>query len=119
MVGAHVGVVRGRETMRVRADGKFFTLDGNPFSFRGVTYGTFKPRADDGARFPARSRLAADLATIADAGFTVVRTYTTPPADLVDRAGDAGLRVLAGVFYPDWRYLIGASRRQQAKVLRE
>jgi O-antigen biosynthesis protein len=53
-----------------------------------------------------------------NAGFTVVRTYTVPPADMVDLAADWGLHLLAGVFWPDWRYLIGASRRQYREVAR-
>ena len=54
-----------------------------------------------------------------EAGFTVVRTYTAPPDDVVELAGDWGLRILAGVFYPDWRYSVGrfdpaGSRRRAA-----
>ena len=105
--------------MRVRTDGKQFALGENQFSFRGATYGTFRPREEDRARFPERSRIKLDFAAMRDHGFTVVRTYTTPPDDLVDLAADSDLRLLAGVFYPDWRYLVGASRRQVRQVLRE
>ena len=110
---------RARPTtqLRVEADGKFFRCAGERFPFRGVTYGTFKPRDRDGARFPGRERMAVDLDEMAEAGFTVVRTYTTPPDDLLDLAAERGLKVLAGVFYPDWRYLVGASRRQARRVV--
>ena len=54
-----------------------------------------------------------------EAGFTVVRTYTLPSEDLLEAAGEHGLRVLAGVFYPDWRYLLGSSHRQKRRVARE
>jgi glycosyltransferase involved in cell wall biosynthesis len=101
---------------RVAVDGKFFRLDGERFAFRGVTYGTFKPRSWDGARFPERGRMKRDLAAMRDAGFTVVRTYTMPPDDLVELAADWGIQLLAGLFYPDWRYLVGLSRRERAKV---
>lgn len=101
----------------VAVDGKFFTAGGLPFPVRGVTYGTFQPRYD-GARFPDPGRIGTDLAAMAGSGFTVVRTYTEPTADLLDAAGDHGLKVLAGVFFPDWRYLLGASRRDSRRVAR-
>ena len=103
----------------VQVDGKFFALDGRRFPFRGVTYGTFRPRGSDGSRFPERDGLKRDFSAMDEAGFTVVRTYTEPPSDLLEVAADWGLRVLAGVFWADWRYLLGASRRQAARIRRE
>jgi O-antigen biosynthesis protein len=102
---------------RVTVDGKQFGQSGRRFQFRGVTYGTFEPR-DDGARFPAPATVAADFAAMAGAGFTVVRTYTSPADDVRALAAEHGLQLLAGVFYPDWRYLVGASRRQAAAMAR-
>lgn len=104
---------------QVRVDGKQFTAGGQRFAFRGVTYGTFRPRSEDGARFPSNGRLREDLQAIAQAAFTVVRTYTPPPQDLVEQAGNVGLRLLADAFYPDWRYLLGCSRREHRRVVRE
>jgi GT2 family glycosyltransferase len=101
----------------VRVDGKFFAAGPDRFHFRGVTYGTFAPRAD-GVRFPERAQLARDLAMMREAGFTVLRTYTLPSDDVVELAAEHGLRVLAGVFYPDWRYLLGGSRRGMRRVAR-
>src|SRR5215213_5464770 len=95
---------------RLKTDGKLFSVEGSRFAFRGVTYGTFRPR-DDGARYPERERVKQDFSAMADAGFTVVRTYTAPPDDVVDLAADWDLRLLAGTFYSDWRYLLGSSRR--------
>jgi glycosyltransferase involved in cell wall biosynthesis len=106
-------------TGRVTVDGKQFAVDRERFPFRGVTYGTFKPRASDGANFPERSQMKLDLAAMSGAGFTVVRTYTEPPDDLLDLAADWGLRVLAGIFYPDWRYLVGDSWRDRRAVARQ
>lgn len=103
----------------VKVDGKFFALGGRRFPFRGVTYGTFRPRESDGARFPERDGLKRDFSAMNEAGFTVVRTYTEPTTDLLDVAGDWGLHVLAGVFWPDWRYLLGTSRRQAAGIRRD
>src|SRR6266511_1638269 len=101
---------------RVGVDGKFFALAGSRFSFRGVTYGTFKPRAD-GERFPKSVQVSADFAQLAAAQFTVARTYTAPPDDVAEACGDAGMRLLAGVFYSDWRYLLDGSRRQLRRVV--
>ena len=99
----------------VRVDGKHFSLDGERFSFCGITYGTFQPRFD-GARFPERDVIKRDFAMMGQAGFTVVRTYTPPPDDVVDLAADWGLRLLVDVFYPDWRYLVGTSRHTRQRM---
>ncbi len=100
---------------RIEVDGKQFRRDGERFRFRGVTYGTFRPRAD-GALFPERDQLRRDFAAMASAGFTVVRTYTPPPDDAVELAAEFGLYLLVGVFCSDWRYLIGDSRGDQRAV---
>jgi glycosyltransferase involved in cell wall biosynthesis len=118
-VASAEATVGGARSGRVRASGKTFRSAGGPFRFRGVTYGTFRPREGDGARFPSRDRIKLDFAAIAAAGFTVVRTYTAPTDDLLELAADCGLRLLAGVFHPDWRYLLGASRRQAARMAGE
>jgi glycosyltransferase involved in cell wall biosynthesis len=100
---------------RVTVDGKFLSLDGDRFAVRGVTYGTFAPRAD-GALFPETEQLRADVCAMRAAGFNTVRTYTLPPADLLEIAAEQGLHVIAGIFYPDWRYLVGEGRRGQARI---
>ena len=100
----------------VRVDGKQFAVGDERFSFRGVTYGTFRPREGDGARFPDSQRVKLDFNDMHDAGFTVVRTYTEPPPDLLDSAADWDLRVLAGTFWLDWRYLVGTSRRDVRRM---
>jgi O-antigen biosynthesis protein len=103
---------------RIRVDGKFFAAGGERFEFRGVTYGTFAARAD-GAAFPPRTQVEGDLAAMREIGFNVLRTYTLPTDDILERAAKQGIRVLPDVFYPDWRYLLGGSRRQQRQVARE
>jgi glycosyltransferase involved in cell wall biosynthesis len=100
---------------RVEIDGKQFALAGERFTFRGVTYGTFEPRAD-GHRFPMLDRVKTDFEAMNEAGFSVVRTYTAPPEDVVGLAADWGLKLLAGAFWLDWRYLVGASRRDLRNV---
>jgi glycosyltransferase involved in cell wall biosynthesis len=106
---------------RVRADGKFFACGEERFRFRGVTYGTFR-RREDGALFPDSATVASDLERMAASGFTVLRTYTAPPQDLLAHAAAAGLRVMAGAFFEDWRYMLGRSRgewREMARRARE
>jgi glycosyltransferase involved in cell wall biosynthesis len=100
---------------RVVCDGKFFAVEGSRFAFHGCTYGTFAPRSD-GALFPEREVIQSDFRTMTDAGFNVVRTYTTPPDDLLECAAETGLRILASVHYPDWRYLLGSSRRDRRRL---
>jgi O-antigen biosynthesis protein len=108
-----------RARRRVSIDGKQFALGGERFTFRGVTYGTFRPREQDGARFPEPSVLRDDFSAIRDRGFTVVRTYTLPPDDVIEAAADADLMLLAGAFHPDFRYLVGASRREARRIATE
>ncbi len=104
--------------MQVTVDGKQFALGDGRFRFTGVTYGTFRPR-EDGARFPEHRQIKLDFEQMAERGVTVVRTYSPPPDDLIAAAADYDLRILAGVFYPDWRYLLGAGRRDSRRVARE
>lgn len=81
-------------------DGKFFAQGDDRFAFRGVTYRTFREREDD-TRFSDRDVITRDLESMAEAGFTVVRTYTPPSDDLLDIAADMGPKVLVGVDVAD------------------
>jgi glycosyltransferase involved in cell wall biosynthesis len=99
----------------VTVDGKFLSLDGKRFTVRGVTYGSFAPRAD-GALYPDTDQIRSDLTAMRSAGFNVLRTYTTPPRDLLEIAATQGLYVIAGIFYPDWRYLVGEGRAGQRRI---
>ncbi|MFN2555475.1 MAG: glycosyltransferase family 2 protein [Nitriliruptorales bacterium] len=103
---------------RVHTDGKQFATGDGRFRFHGVTYGTFRPR-QDGARFPEADQVKRDFYAMRGAGFSVVRTYTTPPEDVIEAAANAGLRLLSDVFYPDWRYLLGRSRRSSRRIARQ
>jgi GT2 family glycosyltransferase len=100
----------------IRVDGKQFKTGREVFRFRGVTYGTFQPR-DDGAHFPEPHDAKLDFASMRETGFTVVRTYTVPPDDVIELAADLDLYLLTDVFYPDWRYLIGTSRRERRRMV--
>lgn len=113
------GQAAAPSTYPVTVDGKFFRCGTTRFDLRGVTYGTFEPRASDGQRYPEAPRLRADLAAMTAAGFTVVRTYVEPRGEVLDSIAESGLRVMAGCFWPDWRYLVGSGRRQQRAMARD
>ncbi len=81
---------------RVEARGKFLFAGDEKLWVRGVTYGTFAPDAD-GREFPPQDVVVQDFAAMAGAGFNTVRVYTVPPRWLLDRAADAGLRVMVGL----------------------
>ena len=81
---------------RPRVRGKFLFLGEEKLYVRGVTYGTFRPGAD-GQPFPDAVVVESDFAQMAARGVNAVRTYTTPPVWLLDRAWENGLRVLVGL----------------------
>jgi GT2 family glycosyltransferase len=103
------------ETGRVAVDGKHLALDGRPFRIRGATYGTFRARSD-GELFPEPAAVERDFRQMADIGLNTVRTYTLPPNDVLGVAAEAGLRVIVGLHYEDWRYELQPGRRTGRRV---
>jgi glycosyltransferase involved in cell wall biosynthesis len=97
----------------VRISGKTFTVGGKPFGVRGVTYGSFLPRAD-GQQFPLASDVQRDFAAARGRGLNAVRTYQIPPLDVLEAAEAAGLRLLVGLEYLDWRLLEPGRRSRRA-----
>ena len=95
-------VRRGLSRSRPVVQGKFIFVDGEKFLVRGVTYGTFRPGADD-VELPPPAQVEQDLRAMAEHGINTVRTYTVPPRWMLDVAADHGLRVLVGV--PAERYV--------------
>jgi GT2 family glycosyltransferase len=81
---------------RPAALGKFFLVEGKTLWVRGVTYGTFRPRADGGT-YHDPATVERDMTAMAAAGFNAIRTYTVPPRWLLDAAATQGLRVMIGV----------------------
>lgn len=79
----------------MRASGKWLYAGDERVLLRGVTYGTFSQSRTGSV--PEPDRVAADFAQMAQAGVNAVRTYTVPPAWLLDLALDAGLRVMVGL----------------------
>src|SRR2546428_4168369 len=95
--------------------GKFFFLGDQKLYLRGVTYGTFRPRAD-GSEVPEPDVVERDFAGMAAHGFNAVRVYTVPPRWLLDAAERHGLRVMVGV--PVERYIgFLADKRKDAPDL--
>ena len=105
----------GQLSERVRADGRHLSAAGLPLRVKGATYGSFRARPD-GQLFPSRSQVRADLEAMAAAGLNVLRTYTTPPEELLEDAEELGLRVLVGLHYEDWRHH-GTARSVHRAVL--
>ncbi|HZB05411.1 MAG TPA: glycosyltransferase [Thermoleophilaceae bacterium] len=81
---------------RPKVAGKFLSAGGQKLWVRGVTYGTFRPRAD-GELFPEDDVVESDLASVAAAGLNAIRTYTVPPRRLLDAARRHHLRVMVGL----------------------
>lgn len=84
---------------RVALDGKFLRLGDERFLVAGASYGTFAPDAN-GVQFPRLDQTARDFAQMAAAGINTVRTYTPPPEPVLDAAARQGLRVMAGLAWP-------------------
>jgi GT2 family glycosyltransferase len=77
--------------VRPRAHGKFLFAGDEKLYVRGVSYGTFRDRAD--GPYPSIRQVAADFELMQAAGVNVVRTYTVPPPWLLDLAAEMSLRV--------------------------
>ena len=101
---------------RVVPDGKHLGLHGRPFRIRGVTYGSFAVRTD-GEAFPSSDRGRQDFAMMAAARLNTVRTYSTPPVDVLELAEDACLRLLVGLHYQDWRSVPQTRRQARRRIL--
>jgi GT2 family glycosyltransferase len=84
------------EGHRAEVRGRFLYVGDRKLYLRGITYGTFRPRAD-GSQFPEPEVVAADFAGMAAAGINSVRTYTPAPWWLLDLAVEHGLFVVAGL----------------------
>jgi len=79
------------------ARGKFFFRGSEKFFLKCVSYGPFAPDEEHGAQFPGPERARRDFAQIRELGGNAVRTFTPPPAWLLDLAVEEGLLVVAGL----------------------
>jgi GT2 family glycosyltransferase len=76
--------------------GKFLYAGDEKLYLRGVTYGTFRPD-DRGDEFPCSDMVERDFEAMQANGVNALRTYTAPPARVLDAAERHGLRVLVGL----------------------
>ncbi len=83
----------------IRVRGKFFFAGENKHFIKGVTYGPF-PVGSHGAQFPDRAIVEKDFTLMRAAGVNTVRVFTVPPLWLLDAAEEAGVKVLAGLPWP-------------------
>ena len=78
---------------RIRPVAKFFFEGDRKFFVKGVTYGPFRPDAEE--NYLGRpEQVDADLALMRQVGLNVVRIYHAPPRWFLDRCADARIRVL-------------------------
>src|SRR5438445_9370139 len=122
VAGTHAGRARvaaappradggGGADLRPRVRGKFLFLGDEKFYVRGVTYGTFRPRAE-GSEVPAPEVVERDFALMAANGINAFRTYSVPPRWLLDAAHRYDLRVMVGL--PVERYIGFLADRKNA-----
>ena len=100
----------------IRVSGKFFFTGDEKFFVKGVTYGPF-PMASHGKQFPECDVVVRDFRMMAEMGATVVRVFTVPPVWLLDRAAEAGLRVLVGLPWSQHVAFLD-NRKIQGEILR-
>ena len=81
---------------RPQVSGKFLFAGEEKFWVKGVTYGTFEPDAN-GQQFPQQQQVAEDFRDMTASGINSIRTYTVPPAWLLELAMQTGLRVMVGI----------------------
>ncbi len=100
----------------IHVRGKFFFTGDQKFFVKGVTYGPFVA-GSHGKQFPECDVVVRDFRLMAEMGATVVRVFTPPPVWLLDRAAEAGLRVLVGIPWSQHVTFLD-DRKIQADILR-
>ena len=99
---------------RPSVDGKFIWVGDEKLYVRGVTYGTFAA-GENGIAYPEPRVVVADFKRMAESGFNAVRTYTVPPAWLLDLAAEQGLHVMVGL---PWEHHVAfLDDKRQAKSI--
>jgi GT2 family glycosyltransferase len=99
--------------VRPEIRGKFLYLGESKFLVKGVTYGTFAPRAA-GGEYGSAEAVDRDFAGMAAHGFNAVRTYTVPPRWLLDSAARHGLRVMVGLAWEQHVAFLDDRRRARS-----
>ena len=89
------GLIVHSATERARVDGKFLAVGDKRFWLKGVTYGTFNDKVNNG--YPSEEVVERDFQLMARYGFNSYRTYTIPPRWLLDIGARHGLRAVVGI----------------------
>ena len=76
--------------------GKFIFVGDQKYLIKGVTYGTFKPDADN-YQFPEYEVVESDFQMMQANGINSVRTYTVPPPYIFDLALQYDLKLMVGL----------------------
>src|SRR3990170_1718805 len=90
------GNVRMLSHKRAKVKGKFLYVGDEKFYIKGVTYGTFSP-GEDGVQYPPVAVVEKDFSIMAQHGINCVRTYTVPPAFLLNIALAHDIKVMVGL----------------------
>lgn len=96
--------------MRVRA--KFFFEGERKFFIKGVTYGTFKPDAQNFYVGPP-DKARRDMALMREIGINAVRIYHAPPKWFLDLAQEHGIRVMVTLWWGQNVDFLSSARRRK------
>ncbi|MCP9931009.1 glycosyltransferase [Cyanobium sp. AMD-g] len=80
----------------IRTSGKFFFRGEEKIYLKGVSYGPFQV-ASHGRQFPEKEQVVRDFSLMRELGVNCLRTYTSPPAWLLELAEEWDLLVMAGI----------------------
>ena len=91
-----VGQGKNAPLVRPHVAGKFIYIGDEKFYVKGITYGAFRPDAEQ-REYHDTAQIEQDFAMMAANGFNTVRIpHTTPPCTLLDIAFRHNLRVMVG-----------------------
>lgn len=99
-------------TQRVSVSGKYFHLDGQSWSMRGLAYGPFGSDRD-GQAFASEGKTKQDFELIRAAGCNTVRVYHVPPAWFLERAGESGLKVWVDIPWGQHHAFLDSKRERR------
>lgn len=102
--------------VRPKVRGKFLYLNDEKLIIKGVTYGTFRPGAEN-RQYPPKAQVRVDFAQMKANGVNAVRTYTPPPRWLLDEALAQGLWVMVGL--PWEQHIAFLNDRGRAEAIKQ
>ena len=109
--------VRLLSNKRAKVKGKFIYVGDEKFYIKGVTYGTFAP-AEDGLQYPPIAVVEKDFSIMAQHGINCVRTYTVPPAFLLNIALAYDIKVMVGLPWEQHITFLDSEDRKKSIVER-